>query len=70
MSPALPCFISYGTEYVYRPAGYRIPEAGELYIAKDGHIKVANKISRPSFPVLIVRILNSKDDFEGAAHAD
>lgn len=26
---------------VYRPAGYRIPEDGETYVAKDGYVKVA-----------------------------
>jgi len=47
---------------VYRPAGYRRPEPGELYVAKDGRIKKAQHNHPTDGDRLIVREL-SEDDF-------
>lgn len=57
----LPVLLSYGT-FVYRPAGYRIPEDQELYVNRDGHIKkqlAAN--NRPKEARLIVREYRDED---------
>ena len=53
--------IYYGDK-VFRPAGYRVPEWGELYIAKDGHIKQAAR-PLPKEPRLIVREFDADHDF-------
>lgn len=61
----LPALISYGDK-VYRPAGYRIPEAGEVYVGKNGHVKVclATVALRPAAQMLILREYDADKDFK------
>ncbi len=55
--------ISY-KDMVYRPAGYRVPRLGELYIGSDGHIKrCSGQRPRPRLGMLIVREFNADEDF-------
>lgn len=47
---------------VYRPAGYRVPNLGEMYVAKDGHIKRMVLENRAGAkPRLIVRVYRDED---------
>lgn len=55
----LPALLVY-KESVYRPAGYRVPNPGEKYVSKAGHIKRANPTHLPG-PRLIVRPYSSED---------
>jgi hypothetical protein len=57
----MPALISYG-EYVYRSAGYGIPQPGELYVSKTGHIKIQRvNCQPPQSDVLLVRIYSPED---------
>lgn len=57
----LPALISYKSE-VYRPAGYRVPLFGEIYVARDGHVKKCQ--ATHTSVRLILRILNMDIDFK------
>ena len=58
----IPATISYG-ELVFRPAGYRVPAIGEMYVAKNGHIKKCG-ILPPAGECLIVREFDAENDFK------
>ena len=63
MSAKLPVTISFGEE-VYRTAGYRIPNIGDLYVSKTG--RIAKCTNPPPFPEarLIVRLFDAEKDFQ------